>query len=432
MVSGVDSRTMKNNICDWVFILLLGFNFLGKWANGYEFVGAEFHPDSTQMMSFVENYTTSLQSANPLYVGLTLIHGAGSKGAVCLDGSLPGYHLHRGFGSGANSWIVHLEGGGWCNNIRTCVYRKTTRRGSSNYFEKQLAFTGILSNKAEENPDFFNWNRVKVRYCDGASFTGDSEDKVHNLQFRGQKIWEAAMEDLMSKGMRNAIKALLSGCSAGGLASILHCDEFRGLFTIRTKVKCFADAGMFMDARDVAGGHTLRNMYHGVVTLQGSGKNLPRTCTNHLDPTSCFFPQNIVSNLRTPMFLLNTAYDSWQIIASLATPSSDPHGTWKACQRNPANCSPSQINFLQGFRNQMLNSVKRFSMSKQNGLFINSCFAHCQSERQDTWFADNSPTLGNKMIALAVGDWFFERTTVKQIDCPYPCDKTCHNLVFRG
>jgi len=29
--------------------------------------------------------------------------------------------------------------------------------------------------------DFFNWNRVKIRYCDGASFTGDSEDKV-NLQ----------------------------------------------------------------------------------------------------------------------------------------------------------------------------------------------------------------------------------------------------------
>lgn len=26
--------------------------------------------------------------------------------------------------------------------------------------------------------DFFNWNRVKIRYCDGASFTGDSENKV--------------------------------------------------------------------------------------------------------------------------------------------------------------------------------------------------------------------------------------------------------------
>ncbi|KAI3725243.1 hypothetical protein L1987_65024 [Smallanthus sonchifolius] len=423
---------MMKNISDWVFIFLIGFNVLGKWANGFEFVEEMFHSNSTQMLSFVENFQQSAAGYNPLYVGLTLIPGAAAKGAVCLDGTLPGYHLHLGYGSGANSWLVHLEGGGWCNSIRTCVYRKTTRRGSSKYFEKQLAFTGILSNKAQENPDFFNWNRVKIRYCDGASFTGDSEDKVHNLQFRGQKIWLAAIEELMSKGMRYANQALLSGCSAGGLASILHCDEFRGLFSRRTKVKCFADAGMFLDARDVAGGHALRNMYHGVVTLQGAGKNLPRTCTNHLDPTSCFFPQNIISNLGTPMFLLNTAYDSWQIIASLAPPSADPHGTWKACQKNPANCSPSQINFLQGFRNQMLNSIKRFSMFKQNGLFINSCFAHCQSERHDTWFADNSPLLGNKAIALAVGDWYFDRASVKQIDCSYPCDKTCHNLVFRA
>nr|GMD77935.1 pectin acetylesterase 12-like [Ipomoea batatas] len=44
--------------------------------------------------------------------------------------------------------------------------------------EKKLPFTGILSNKAEENPDFYNWNRIKVRYCDGASFSGDSENQV--------------------------------------------------------------------------------------------------------------------------------------------------------------------------------------------------------------------------------------------------------------
>lgn len=392
------------------------------------------------MLSFVENYNSnnvsyqdSLASGyRPLYVGLTLISGAANKGAVCLDGTVPGYHFSRGWGSGANSWLVHLEGGGWCNSIRTCVYRKTTKRGSSNYFEKQLAFTGILSNRPQENPDFFNWNRVKIRYCDGASFTGDSEDKAHNLQFRGQKIWLAAIDELMGKGMRYAKQALLSGCSAGGLASILHCDEFGRLFSRNTKVKCFADAGMFMDARDVSGGHTLRDMYRGVVTLQGAGKNLPRSCRNHLDPTSCFFPQNVITGLRTPMFLLNTAYDSWQILASLAPPSADRRGTWKACQKNPANCSPSQMNFLQAFRNQMLNSIKRFSMSKQNGLFINSCFAHCQSERQDTWFADNSPLLGNKAIALAVGDWFYDRSAVKLSDCPYPCDKTCHNLIFRA
>ncbi|KAK9139840.1 hypothetical protein Scep_009521 [Stephania cephalantha] len=34
-------------------------------------------------------------------------------------------------------------------------------------------------------------------------------------------------------------------------------------------------------------------------------------------------------------------------------------------------------------------------------------------------------------VALSVGDWFFDRVGVSAIDCPYPCDNTCHNLVFK-
>ncbi|KAL5539847.1 hypothetical protein UlMin_045468, partial [Ulmus minor] len=377
-----------------------------------------------------EAVSASSPPQQPLMVPLTLIPSAASTGAVCLDGTLPAYHLHPGSGSGAKRWLIHLEGGGWCNTIRSCIFRKTTRRGSSNYMEKQLPFTGILSNKPEENPDFFNWNRVKLRYCDGASFSGDTQNEEAQLYFRGQRIWLAAMQELLSQGMKNAEQALLSGCSAGGLASIVHCDEFRDSFPTTTKVKCLSDAGFFFDAIDVSGGHTLRNLFNGVVSLQEVQKNLPKICTNQLDPTSCFFPQNLVANVKTPLFLLNAAYDAWQIQASLAPPSADPHGSWKECKLNHAHCNSSQIQFLEDFRNQILNSITSFSTSVQNGLFINSCFAHCQSERQDTWFADDSPVIENKAIAVSVGDWYFERVEVKAIDCAYPCDNTCHNLEF--
>ncbi|XP_057425527.1 pectin acetylesterase 10-like isoform X2 [Lotus japonicus] len=388
---------------------------------------------SRSVLSDLENDAVSAKpfsSPQPIMVNLTLIQGADSKGAVCLDGTLPGYHLDSGFGSGANSWLIHLEGGGWCDTVRNCVYRKRTRRGSSKYMENQIQFTGILSNKAEENPDFYNWNRVKLRYCDGASFSGDSENESAELQFRGQKIWLAAVEELMSKGMQEANQALLSGCSAGGLASIIHCDEFQSLFPNSTKVKCLSDAGFFIDAADVSGGRTLRSLFEGVVQLQEVQKNLPKSCLNQQDATSCFFPQNIVQHLETPLFLLNAAYDAWQVLASLAPPSADPLGFWSDCRSNHANCNSSQIQFLQDFRNQMLDDVKNFSNSSESGLFINSCFSHCQSERQETWFADDSPLIGDKPIAIAVGDWYFDREAVKSIDCAYPCGNNCHNLVF--
>jgi len=50
-------------------------------------------------------------------------------------------------------------------------------------------------------------------------------------------------------------QVLLTGCSAGGLAVILHCDQFQAFFPRSsnagagtTTVKCLADAGLFLDA----------------------------------------------------------------------------------------------------------------------------------------------------------------------------------------
>ncbi|KAK9166772.1 hypothetical protein Scep_001963 [Stephania cephalantha] len=81
---------------------------------------------------------------------------------------------------------------------------------------------------------------------------------------------------------------------------------------------------------------------------------------------------------------------------SLAPRAVDPNNDWHDCKLNHAWCKVSQIKFLQGFRNQMLDTIKGVSKSNKNGLFINSCFAHCQSERQDTWFPDDSPMIQDK------------------------------------
>lgn len=139
-------------------------------------------------------------------VDITYVKGAVAKGAVCLDGSAPAYHLARGFGSGANNWLVHFEGGGWCGNVTTCLERKRTRLGSSKEMATRIAFSGILSGAPEYNPDFYNWNKVKVRYCDGSSFTGDVDevDPATKLHYRGARIWKAVMEDLLAKGMSEA------------------------------------------------------------------------------------------------------------------------------------------------------------------------------------------------------------------------------------
>nr|GMD29059.1 pectin acetylesterase 8-like [Ipomoea batatas] len=98
-----------------------------------------------------------LRTASSL-VDITYVLSAVAKGAVCLDGSPPAYHLDRGYGTGINNWLIQLEGGGWCNNVTTCLSRMNTRLGSSKQMAKQLAFSGLLGNKAQFNPDITSSN----------------------------------------------------------------------------------------------------------------------------------------------------------------------------------------------------------------------------------------------------------------------------------
>ncbi|WOL04304.1 hypothetical protein Cni_G13025 [Canna indica] len=398
-------------------------------------------------------YLLSLLEVDGGPVPMTLLSNAAAKGALCLDGSSPAYHFSPGSGSGANNWLVHMEGGGWCRNTEECVERKGNFRGSSKYM-KPLSFSGILGSIKSSNPDFYNWNRIKIRYCDGSSFTGDIDkvDPATNLHYRGARIFSAIIAELLAKGMNKAQnvcsckwlrlinnnakfypniakrwQALLSGCSAGGLASILHCDNFRSLLPATAKVKCFADAGYFIDAKDISGADSVKSLYADVVNTHGSAKNLPASCTSRFPASMCFFPQYVVPTMRTPLFILNAAYDAWQIRNILVPSSADRKKAWAACKEDIKKCSSPQLQTLQGYKSQFLRALPSAGNSSV-GMFILSCHAHCQSGSKDIWLAPNSPMIDKIPIGKAVGDWFFDRNVPRKIDCPYPCNSSCRNV----
>ncbi|XP_044359929.1 pectin acetylesterase 5 isoform X1 [Triticum aestivum] len=377
----------------------------------------------------------TLSGAAPLEpVAVSLLAGAQEKGAVCLDGTPPGYHLQRGSGDGSGSWLVHLEGGGWCSTVKDCSGRRMSVLGSSN-FMKPLQFTGhgIFDSDEIYNPDFYNWNKVYVRYCDGASFAGDAEGQAQDgttVYFRGLRIYEAVIGELMEKGLANATQVLFTGCSAGGLATILHCDDFSARFPQQVSVKCFADAGFFLDVRkDISGERSFWSFYNRVVQLQNVRQVLHKDCLANKDPTECFFPTELIKSIRTPMFILNSAYDSWQIQNVLLPTSSSPEKSWLSCKDNIGNCNSTQIKVLDEIRNTMINDLKVINDKADWGMFIDSCFTHCQTLFRISWSSPTSPRLGNKNIAKVVGDWYFGRSQgVKEIDCEYPCNPTCNSL----
>lgn len=122
----------------------------------------------------------------------------------------------------------------------------------------------------------------------------------------------------------------------------------------------------------------------------------------------------------------------YQIRNILAPGAADPHGVWNDCKLDMKQCSSSQLHLVQGFRLQFLHALGEIGSSSSRGLFISSCYSHCQSEMQETWFRFDSPILGNKTIAEAVGEWFYMRSSFQKIDCPFPCNTSCKKNSFEA
>ncbi|XP_060207981.1 pectin acetylesterase 11-like [Lycium barbarum] len=360
-------------------------------------------------------------------VNITILESATDQGAVCLDGSPPAYYLDRGFDTGISNWIIFLQGGGWCDSIPDCQGRATMDIGSSKHMTKQTHFAGILHNTPQENPDFYNWNRVRVNYCDGSSFTGDIEqvDPDNNLFFRGARIFKAVLEDLRSKGMQYAKNAILSGTSAGGLATILNCDKFKSLLPNDAIVKCVANAGFFINVKTISGTSNIQTTYHRVVTLHGSAKNLPSSCTSTMEPSLCFFPQHVVPYVETPLFIINSAYDAWQINNTLVPTNLDPRHVWEHCKAQISSCTFSQRIVIQVFGVEFLRAFEGLNPCYTRGYFITSCHTHGQIISTNYWFSATSPSILNKAIAEAVGDWYFDRVGFHQHIDPYPSARDC-------
>lgn len=53
--------------------------------------------------------------------------------------------------------------------------------------------------------------------------------------------------------------------------------------------------------------------------------------------------------------------------------------------------------FRTGYRRSLLKALKEFQKNKEGGMFISSCFIHCQAWMTETWHAPTSPRINNKV-----------------------------------
>jgi hypothetical protein len=160
--------------------------------------------------------------------------------ARCNDGSAPGYYLRKGTGTGKNRWILWLRGGGGCVDAQNCALRRKEVPGimSSSLmplWPESNEISGILSNKKNQNYDFYTYNHVILHYCSSDFWGGEGQSRVladnSSVKFEGRKVLGEILTDLENRfNFKNASNIIFSGSSAGGAGAGLNMEFIRNRY----------------------------------------------------------------------------------------------------------------------------------------------------------------------------------------------------------
>ena len=395
-------------------------------------------------------------------------------GAMCLDGSAPALYVREA--SPGNPWIVAIDGGGWCYNESSCYDRSLTPLGSSDSWPAQRDGLGIESDNCTANPVFCAFNVALIPYCDGMSFMGSRSDPIvfaPNASFsaslfaRGVNILDATLNFLVrNTSFARAPQVIVDGCSAGAYNSLQHLDRVAAALPPAADVRGVADAGVFVDAATVTGDFYYRSLLQyyfpmhnasagahpdclasrpagaawqcGIVTTAGKcpQPNPPANpaAATHQCPVH---KPRAVPFLRHPVFAIQSAFDSYQlgnVFAPVWLPGVD--ASWAACANSAAACSAEQTNaLLYSWLPAMKGGLAAAGLlgpgpgtpRGPHGLFLHSCFTHCQWGEMHQIFV-GGVSMYDAFVAFATGASGYDpnSTAYQHVDCASTqCNPTC-------
>ena len=177
----------------------------------------------------------------------------------------------------------------------------------------------LLSSKEKYNPNFYNWNKIFVRYCDGSSFISD-----RTYENNGNKIYMYGKNNLL--GVLNYLKlnnnfteadsVILSGFSAGSFATLIYANYIDTLTNKKNNTYIISDSGFFYDLDEK------------ILKINKLVKSAYEYSTNHTEivnlfnyycdkkfidkePWKCLSGDYFIYNIKVPILSFQNLYDSW-------------------------------------------------------------------------------------------------------------------------
>lgn len=347
--------------------------------------------------------------AAPVSRNWTKVLMADKPGAVCLDGSPGGFYIAppaaHVLASAPTRWVVFHQGGGWCNSPTDCLKRSATRLGSSKQWP--ATYEDVYEgSKLWATPPFDEAYVVYAMYCDGGSWAGNATQTEGNttLHYRGRALLDGLLDTLLGMGLGTAAELLYAGCSAGGLTAYLHTDYVRARIPRSVAMLGLADAMFALEhapfdptALDRKGRTpNFLSMMQWVYSAMNASASVNQACLAHYGQAAgwrCMVGALAARHVSTPMFILNSKYDTWQQGAIVGLPCVPP-----SCNSSDP---PGAEAFWVQYGRDMVAALDK--VPARHAAFLMNCPAHCQSGTGGNWGARR---VGNTTNADAVSGWY--------------------------
>ena len=123
--------------------------------------------------------------------------------------------------------------------------------------------------------------------------------------------------------------------------------------------------------------------------------------------------QYMFAFIKTPLFVLNSMYDSAQLKGLYGLPCLPPK------------CSSEMMTKFKHFHDVFVEEVQPV-VSGSGGYYLDSCLTHCQTLDDKQWSTYSAQ--GHPMRE-SFADWYYERPSslnaTRVLDCDYPCNHSC-------
>jgi len=155
------------------------------------------------------------------------------------NGQINVHDIHIYFNGGGVCWSQDLMNKGLCNT----GVRFSADDGFLGSWNLNSDLDGLWSEDSRN--EFKDWSLVLVPYCSGDVFLG-TPNGYSGLNHNGANMTFTVL-DWMVDVFSSATNVLISGISAGAIASLFYAQFFQNAFSSRVKITYFSDSAIYPD-----------------------------------------------------------------------------------------------------------------------------------------------------------------------------------------